>query len=275
VGNGLKFCTLGVTQCTFSTHTKKVKVSSDTLYIASSRNSAFSHHCIGVDLLSPDQREAVLQECHTKEEWVHLFHVWKSNESTNARAGSQPNIHVTGSTLMSAIKPVKHFRSDVASDSSFSDRENFASFSLDSDFDIIDIPGDDLKDLPQEEAFSRILLYWDDLTANVNKFGPLIHRIQGSMYRNVDSLDSKIDSVDARLGSCSRLPLADSCITAWDGISCVEDMIHNLNTTFIEFKRDHDSLKADCQTGLQTHSTRMDDFMRDVGKGLTDLSTFV
>jgi hypothetical protein len=275
VGNGLKFCTLGATQCTFTTHTKKVKVSTDTLYIASSRNSAFTHHFIGVGLLSADQRDAVLQECHSKEEWAHLFHIWKANAVTDTEMGAQTYAPVSSGVLMSTIKPVKRFRSDMVSESSLSDRDNLASFSLDSDVEIIDIPADDLKDLPQEEAFARILLYWDDLTSNVNKFGSLIRRLQGSLYRNMDSLDGRIDSVDAHLGICSRPSLADSCITAWDGISYVEDMINNLNSSFTEFKQAHEAARSDGQNSLQVQSTRLDDFMQEVGKGFTDLSAFV
>ena len=75
VGNGLKFCMLGASQYSFVTHSKRLKVIPDALYLGSSRNSTFSHHFIEKALLSTNQLEAVLQERHSKEEWVLLFHL--------------------------------------------------------------------------------------------------------------------------------------------------------------------------------------------------------
>jgi hypothetical protein len=88
VGNGLKFCTLGALQCTFSTHSKKVQVSQDTLYIAAGRNSAFTHHCISTSCLSSAQIIDILQERHTEEEWALLFHSWELNSQVDKQEAS-------------------------------------------------------------------------------------------------------------------------------------------------------------------------------------------
>ncbi len=48
VGNGLKFCTLGQSQCTYSTHARKVNVPTGALFISTNRNSAFTHHFLPV-----------------------------------------------------------------------------------------------------------------------------------------------------------------------------------------------------------------------------------
>jgi hypothetical protein len=79
VGNGLKFCILGASQCSFATHAKKVPVFQYTLYISAGHNIAFSQHHIHKSCLSALKLIDVLQECHTKEEWVLLFHSWKMN----------------------------------------------------------------------------------------------------------------------------------------------------------------------------------------------------
>jgi hypothetical protein len=66
VSNGLKFCTLGADQCSFTVHSKKVPIEVGALYIVSGRNSAFAWHSIKAGLLLSEQRSAVLAEKHTR-----------------------------------------------------------------------------------------------------------------------------------------------------------------------------------------------------------------
>jgi len=101
VGNGLKFCTLGGDQCSFTSHSKKVPTEVGALYIASVRNSAFARHCIQANLLSPPQLSSVLAEKHTKEEWVYLFHTWKIQVGSPSAVPCDPAIR----GLISAMKP--------------------------------------------------------------------------------------------------------------------------------------------------------------------------
>jgi hypothetical protein len=68
VGQGLKFCTLGSSQCTFSTHSKKIDVFPGHLYISGPRNTAYAGHTLDSKLLAADQLTATLQERHTKED---------------------------------------------------------------------------------------------------------------------------------------------------------------------------------------------------------------
>jgi len=79
VAGGVKFCTLGSDSCTFSTHSKKVDIQVNSLYISTERNSAFSHHHAPVDALSHDQLARLLEESHPKDEWVRL--IWGFNQS--------------------------------------------------------------------------------------------------------------------------------------------------------------------------------------------------
>jgi hypothetical protein len=83
------------------------------------------------------------------------------------------------------------------------------------------------------------------------------------------------ESIDARLGSCVKPTLADSCITAWDGISCVEDMFNNLNASFNDLKQDQELFNMDCKNGINHHSTLMDGFVQEVEKRFADLSAFI
>ena len=73
VAGGIKFCTLGAESCTFTMHSKKVEVHVNSLYISMGRNSA------PVDALTQDQLSHLLEEAHSKDEWVRL--IWEFNES--------------------------------------------------------------------------------------------------------------------------------------------------------------------------------------------------
>jgi hypothetical protein len=73
VAGGVKFCTLDETSCTFSTHAKKVAVRAGSIYISTGRQSAFAHHYAPTVSLSSEQLEGLLEERHTKEEWIRLL----------------------------------------------------------------------------------------------------------------------------------------------------------------------------------------------------------
>ena len=55
-----------------------MQVEPNHLYILAGRNSAFTHHWVAINAMTPDQLSAVSAECHSKEKWVHLFHSFKA-----------------------------------------------------------------------------------------------------------------------------------------------------------------------------------------------------
>jgi hypothetical protein len=73
VAGGIKFCTLDAGMCFFSTHSKKVEVTPRAIYISTGRQSAFSHHFAPIDLLTQDEIDRLLEECHSKEECIRLL----------------------------------------------------------------------------------------------------------------------------------------------------------------------------------------------------------
>lgn len=173
-GKWTKFCTLGASQCSFTMHAKKVPAAHDTLYIAAGHNSAFSQHYIHKSCLSTSQLIDMLQEHHTKEEWELLFHSWKMN-TQGILAEEFPRVDV----LRSAIKPAKRFYSDLSDAlDTPSKSDHLAATSLDSEFDLMDLPMNSLKELPQEEALERIFSQWDDLAANFSKFAAMMQQVK-------------------------------------------------------------------------------------------------
>jgi hypothetical protein len=73
VAGGIKFCTLASAECSFTTHSKKVEVHSNSVYISTGRQSAFSHHYVPVANLSEEQVGRLLAERHSKDEWIRLL----------------------------------------------------------------------------------------------------------------------------------------------------------------------------------------------------------
>jgi hypothetical protein len=84
VSGGVKFCTLGASRCTYTSHQKKVGGYPNEFYITAPRNTAYSNHHASTSLLSDDQLTNVLLEHHTKEEWARLLY------SLNAQANERP-----------------------------------------------------------------------------------------------------------------------------------------------------------------------------------------
>ena len=86
VAHGNKFCTLGQDACAFGSHTKKIDVNMNSLYIARPKNSAFTHHYLATLKLSQSQPLEFLMEHHLVEEWVHLFETFKNYEEVMEEA---------------------------------------------------------------------------------------------------------------------------------------------------------------------------------------------
>lgn len=124
--------------------------------------------------------------------------------------------------------------------SSDSDQDHRSSFSSDSKFDLIDIPSDTLKDLPQEEVMARILLYWDDMMANVNKFAGMLQHFQ-------------------------------NCTKAWYGIVYINEVVGGLTTSVQAGEDRCQTMEDSLVTSLRDHDSKFDEFAAEVGKGFKDI----
>ncbi len=174
--------------------------------------------------------------------------------------------------MQSAIKPSKQFKNDLlTTPSSDSDQDHRSSISSDSDFDLIDIPSNNLEDLPQEEALAQILFYWDAMTANINKFAGMLQRLHNQAMMNIDALDFKVDSVESKLGVCSKPDLLENFITSWDGIVIINKGIGGL-TTFVQAGEGRlQTLEDSWLTRLWDHDSKFDALAAEVGKGFNNM----
>jgi hypothetical protein len=142
---------------------------------------------------------------------------------------------------------------------------------FDNDFDVVDIPIEDLRGLSQEEAVAHILSHWDALLANFSKFGILLHQVKSSFSHTLNVMDSKIESVDARLGMCSKRSLSENCITVWDGLSYLDDLVESVSESLTALGAQHAGFHKDTKDSLAAMSTRLDTITSDVGKGLSEV----
>ncbi len=181
------------------------------LYIASSRNSAFAcHTSIQVSLLLSDQLSTILAEKHMKEEWVYLFHIWKSQVGTSSTALVDPEIQ----GLVLAMKPAAK---RVCLKEPLGTTTTLNSI----DFSTADIVTDNLdgmeevqsglvllsftssKDKTQEEGLENMVQGWDSLVCTVKNFAASFHSIQWKQNFNAEVMDEHMGTLESMVEKCS------------------------------------------------------------------------
>ncbi len=95
------------------------------------------------------------------------------------------------------------------------------------------------------------------------------------MDKNLSSVDDKIESVDARLGVCSRPSMGDHCITTWDGISFLEEVVNMMTSTVEGLEQRQANLHSDLLNKITQCPDRMDLMLSDVSTGFNDISAFL
>ena len=79
VSGGVKFCILGKAACSIMSHQKKkISVQLGHLYVAASRQHAWSHHHVDTTTFASDRLRAWLSQVHPIDEWVQMFHSIKA-----------------------------------------------------------------------------------------------------------------------------------------------------------------------------------------------------
>jgi len=229
LSGGLKFCTLGASGCSYSSHIKKASVEANRLYISTGRNSAFINHYVDVSLLTAMQKEAMLAERHTKEEWVQVFHAWNM-------AQKEPGPEVSSATsaytrvgefmLSAAITPARNKRRQPFhligddGDKSIPDLVAASSSMTDSDestFDLVTIHSEEIKS--GEDRLSDVLDKWETVVGNVNKVSGLFKKMRTTFGGDIDSLTHRVSTVDAKIGEIPAVSAFEECTTVWDGLT--------------------------------------------------------
>ena len=238
VSKGLKFCLLGAQACPHKSHQKKATLFVDHLYVAADAKSAFINHHIPSSVLSGNQLNLILNERHTKEEWVRLLHAWNSQ----AQEDLKPDVYSRVGALMvsTAVTPSRKKRPIYAvEEEDLSDTvpgllaaSSSLSESLSGSFEFEFIPpvpeGGD-ESMGSDDKLADMLQKWDLLVGNVNKISEAFKHIRRSFGNDVDSLQDKISIVDCRVGNIPRNTTGlEDCLTAWEGISFIHQGISEL-----------------------------------------------
>lgn len=214
VNGGVKFCTLGVEQCSYSTHSKKVLVQPDHVYILAGPKAAYSNHFIPVDKFLPDQLQQFLGETRSLEEWIQLFN------TINARP--------VGRTIHSVATPAKKRKHRYLTESD-------TTVDLASDLqDLLDllnawkVESDEFESLPSSESYQKLGSF---VAAAIQK---LLAQYESLALHVGEDMDDAVDRLSFMGASIGVRPqtLSDECLlsgpTIWDGLLALQYSVEQM-----------------------------------------------
>jgi hypothetical protein len=102
----------------------------------------------------------------------------------------------------------------------------------------------------------------------VANFCGMLWQFKSAFGRNLNVVDSKIDSMDARFGFCAKHSLSENCIPLWNGICYLDDFIVLVANSLKALKVQHAALQADSHDNCATASSHLDDVVL-VDKGFS------
>jgi hypothetical protein len=226
VAGGVKFCMLRSSECTFTTHSKKVEVASDAIYISTGRNCAFSHHHAPVSRLEDSQLPLLLSEQHSKEDWIRLLRGLNQAMNVDEEGGlAQVPKQVS---ILEAFTPRRKRKARYEEpilgdgDSLFltPGKRDQGRGSRDSgDDELVILPSEDSEDQGPEEHLVIIIAQWGQVVGAINKIGSSVHALRGTMSEDIGDLESKLLDVDARVGTLPLQGGFEDCGTLCDGLS--------------------------------------------------------
>lgn len=211
VSGGVKFCILGKAACSIVSHQKKkVSVQLGHLYVAASRQHAWSHHHVDTATFASDRLRAWLSQVHSIDEWVRMFHSIESvgvvDEETVEAVAARTMVQ-----LPLGITPRKRMRRyDEDVDEEDVMEQGPASLQL--------TPLSAMGD--EDDQVSRLLAQWDQFVRAVTKLDAEVVSFKQRVGTDVDLLELKMQGIEASLGvdpGISDTPVA----SVWDGVALV------------------------------------------------------
>ena len=291
LAGGLKFCTLGVSHCTVASHRKqKAAVKVDHLYVASVRgNSAFINHHLDASLLSATQLNGMLAEKHQQEDWVQIFHAWNSQRLLKEEQDTKESMYSRlGSALVAtAVTPAKKRKQiyDVNTEDSppsLASDPSFGSSLSSADYDIVTIPTqEEFGSKSADEQLAGVLDKWEHLVLNVNKIGTLFRQIRSTFGDDIDQIQERITSVDAKIGSNKGWPVFEDCITAWDGVTLLHNnlvevgtLVNEVQDSLLQFSQEASSKLKESKFAQDRLSLNVEELKRGMAE-VTQLITML
>lgn len=81
--------------------------------------------------------------------------------------------------------------------------------------------------------------------------------------------------MDACLGFYAKPTLNENCLTVWDGICLLDDVVESVTTTVQNLESHHAAFQVNANTNLEAIASCVDGVVLDVGKGLSEITEFI
>jgi len=234
VAGGVKFCTLTASECTFSTHAKKVEVFPDALYISTGRNSAFTHHHVHVRELGEVHLADLLKELHPKDVWIRLFRgLTPKSGATSGNLGSGSPKHVS---VLDAITPGRKRKARYEDPPAGGDlfvtpgkREPSLHPGNSFEGELVILPSVDSDEQGVDERMGLVLSQWNHVVGTINRLGGSLAHMKSVMADDVEDLDTRVLEVDSRVGLLPSQGVFADCGTVCDALALLRSAIAELS----------------------------------------------
>jgi hypothetical protein len=162
------------------------------LYISTGGNSPLTYHHAPIKLLTQEQLQEVLKECHTQEEWVCFVHRLNTHQKTKLPslpwAGNEGRPTFASSALAAAMPGWKRKERYADLSSSSFDRDSISLEAMDED--LVILPSQDSADAPLEDRIASVVNQWESVVHMINKVSSTLCKLKDSVGEDVESLDN-------------------------------------------------------------------------------------
>jgi hypothetical protein len=194
VNNGVKFCMASCSDCTVGSHSKKVMVNPDHVYINAGKNAAFTDPHLPVSYMGSDLN-TYLGELRPREDWLRIFQAYmEENEESN-----------TVSKVLVTPKKRKH---RFLSDPIMTETDAGDLLLLSSSWEATD----------SNEILKALTTAFQQLDQRLTEF-------QLSAGDDVDTLFGRTQDIKASIGMYPSGMVSDECNTIWEMFAILRNMI--------------------------------------------------
>jgi len=245
VNGGVKFCTLGVEHCSYSTHSKKVQVLPNHIYIKAGPKAAFTYHKIPAAQFSVDQLHQFLGETRPLDAWAALF------SSINGQQAS--------AVIQSVATPAKKRKQCYATEDEDSEGLGFELREL---FDFLASLRTNSQDFETIMSPSVLMKFFDSTVMILQKMTAHSDSLSFHVGEDLDTVSQQYSSLMGVVGSKPRQlesSTADllSGPTLWEGLQALVAALETNQQYSHEISQQVQEL-TQLTNSLQTSQTNME-----------------
>jgi hypothetical protein len=224
VSGGIKFCTLGADACLFTTHSKKVSVLPGAIYISTGRQSAFSFHHAPVTALDEGQVERLLEERHSKAEWIRLL--MGLNQGAAAEAEGHGAAVAGAASVLNAVTPERKRKVRYEDEADLPGVQTLArgkvgvslKESFESEGELAILPSEDSAEMDTSDKVSVMWSQWSSVVSLIQRLGGNLRVLKSMVAEDFLDVDTKVLNINASVGTPPGGSDCEECGTIWDGL---------------------------------------------------------